>query len=242
MQNLLIILLSLSAFSAKADFTVLVIDTGLSKERTELTKYVSEEVKYKYNDTHELGHGTHITAIILEHACPGVKIIPCSFWSETSEVDTLTKELNCLKKGLKFDINIVNMSLSGLSHSKMEEKLLKIYEIKKIPVITALGNDDLYLKQEKGKKDVGSYPADLKLNNIVRIGALRDMKFSEKTNFASNVLYLEGDKWAAGKEAGTKTFMRGTSQAAAYYTGLQVKKYCEEAKKELDFARSLSNN
>lgn len=242
MTNLLSILILLSAFTAKADFTVLIIDTGLSSERTELTKYVPKTYKHDYEDLHEQGHGTHVTSLILKHACPGVKIIPCRFWKKPGDGKTLKRELNCLKMGLKLKVDLVNMSLNGTDYEKMEEKLLKIYEIKKIPVIVALGNENEYLKLEKEEDDLGSYPADLKLNNITRVGGLKGSKFYEFTNLASNAIYLESGYWAASKKPDSKTYMAGTSQATAFYTGQKVKEYCENSKKVLDFFSKIVDN
>ena len=72
--SILLALLLLVTLESRADITVLVIDTGLSSQRADLTKYVPKTYKTEYEDFH--GHGTHVISLILRKACPEVKIIP----------------------------------------------------------------------------------------------------------------------------------------------------------------------
>lgn len=232
MKYLVSILLMISALQAKADITILIVDTGLSTAREDLTKYVPDTYLDDYEDDyrgkgHE-GHGTHVTSLILKNACPQVKIIPCKFTK--GEQDNLKNELKCLKLGLKLKVDLVNMSLNGLTYSRAEHKLLKVYEKRKIPVHVALGNEGM-LVENKFVRWGGSYPASLNLTNIVKIGSLNKGFFSTHTNMGSGVKYVEGAFWGAAKQPNKQTFMKGTSQATAYYTGLYVKKYCETTKK-----------
>lgn len=220
MRCIIPILLFLLSFSANATLRVLIIDTGLSYNRTELISYVEKGHKFQ-NDEH--GHGTHITDLILRNACPQVKIIPCKFQGKGIQ-NSLRAEVQCLKMGLKLNVDLVNMSLSGTSYSKSEYEILKKYEERSIPVHIAIGNEGRYLSQ-KGFK---TYPSQLKLNNIIRIGELFKNKLSEHTNISTNTRYIAGAFWAASIEEGKSVYMRGTSQATANYTSLIIKKYCEK--------------
>lgn len=209
-----------------ADFTVLIIDTGLSSNRTELTKYVEPYFLEYYDDIN--GHGTHVTSLILRHACPSVKIIPCLYYTGKEE-ELLERELKCLKTGLKYNVDLVNMSLYGPDKSEEEYKLLKKYEKASIPVHVSLGND--------GSATLPAYPADLKLDNLVKIGALNERAFAESSNLRSNAKYFHYRYFAADLSKYGVQVMAGTSQATAYYTGLKVKEYCQKRKKKLTLSK-----
>lgn len=224
MRFLVTLLCSVFCLSANAELKILIIDTGLSTQRTELTKYVDSEYKANYEDFH--GHGTHVTSLILKNACEGVKIIPCRFYGDGRLNQALNREIKCLKLGLKMKVDMVNMSLNGKDYSREEAAVLKKYEEKKIPVHVALGNEG-----SRSKAEGTSYPADLDLKNLVRVGGLSGHNFAKISNIRSNSVYLPYAFIAADRTPGKTRFMKGTSQATAYYTGLQVKKYCEAPKK-----------
>lgn len=238
----LILLALFFGLTANAEFKVLIVDTGLSLEREDLTKYVYSKYKDNYSDKH--GHGTHIASIILKNACPSVKIIPCMFYYPGVK-NPVKNEVKCLKLGLKHKVDLVNMSLNGKKSFKIEVDVLKEYEKLKIPVHVALGNQGeesrITLpnhpskyelnKNKKAGTIIPTYPADLELTNIVKIGALEGRGFASYSNIRNKAKYFNGTIKGATLVKGGKDYeMSGTSQSTAYYTGLKVKEYCDNQK------------
>lgn len=148
-----------SCTPAHADIKVMVIDTGIGQNNL-LNSYVQYDSSDNYEDN--LGHGTHVTGIILfgnhnrdpkhmilDPVCHDVKIYSCKYvapkpyWGFGGE-DLLSArlEIECIKRATRMGIDIINFSGGGAAYEQREYDAIKEFTDKGGWFVTAAGNDN----------------------------------------------------------------------------------------------------
>lgn len=191
----------------------MIIDSGVNPTIPEIRPYLRFYDPVAIKDWND--HGSHITGIIAEAACPGVEIIPCKgAWDLKASND-------CLQHALNLNVDIINFSMGGDYPEEEEFKLFKQLEAKGIIVNAAAGNDGraLFVKPY--------YPASYNLGNINIVGALNvkgeRASFSNYTGF---MVWEPGVNIYSFDRYGITIPLSGTSQATALHTARMVRKWC----------------
>lgn len=140
---------------------VAVLDTGLNNDEAifdnkviEGKNFVSEQSDVKDLD----GHGTTMSRIVLDTTEGNVKILPIKVLNDEGKGTTLSAY-----KGIKYVIEkkkenpsldfVINLSMSGIGHSKLLEAAINEAYNNNIPVVVSAGNDN---------KDITEYtPANI---------------------------------------------------------------------------------
>lgn len=201
---------------------VVVIDTGVDSKIPQLRKYIPKE----YRDTEAgkdfHGHGTHVFGLIAEKACDDVEIIPCKAFKDPPFIDSLEKTIECLKKAVELDADIVNYSAGGYKFEVEELKVLMQLEKKHTIVVVAAGNDGANIDQYQ------YFPAGYDLSNLVVVGNLAKPQFpAETSNTGTKVVWEKGVDVSSTGPGNRKLVMSGTSQATAKQTGRLVEFFCK---------------
>lgn len=218
------LLLSLSCMAK--DINVFVIDTGVDKSVSTISKYISKDSD---EDTHD--HGTAIVSLILygnlkkkDTVCDNVKITVCNYYKDPAR--GLEEEINCLKKIKKNEYDFINFSGGGYEPSLEEaQELNRILDKSKTRFIAAAGNEgvDIYTKR--------FYPAILKLLNfpIDIIGNGISLKDKARTSnyMSKNIIWVDGRDVSVYIRGGEIKTMNGTSMSAALYTHKLIKEKCK---------------
>lgn len=223
--ELSILIMALGYFHAcnsrAKDLRVMVIDSGIDSNHPDLKRYISKEGSEK--DWHDvIGHGTHIAGIIASSHCPRLKIISCKF--TTDELYPPMDSVDCFKRALNSNIDIINFSAGGGYYEKDEEKVIKAASDKGIKIFVAAGNSN----KDLGSPCWGYFPACLIHDNLTVVGSLRGL--NEKA-YSSNYGRV-GMVWEIGNEVistrpgGGYAVMSGTSQATAMHTKRIIQNMC----------------
>lgn len=227
MKYLILLTFFITSLAFSKEIRILEVDTGIDLSHKRIRTHVSksEWTNPDYIDTNS--HGTHIAGIILEKVCPQVKLISCKyFYDHTAPNDKLIRSIDCFKRALNENVDIVNYSSSGNFYDKDEFNIIKLLGEKGIIFVTAAGNEGKDLSNPL----TSVYPAKYDLPNIVVVGNLED---ESHRHFLSNY-GLKGMKWEFGTEILSTLpdnkfgYMTGTSHAAARYTNKLLLKLCKE--------------
>ena len=212
--------LSISGSCKSEAVTVAVIDTGVDiyhphlKDKIDNRYWSFSDNSSDVSDNH--GHGTHIAGIIAKLS-PQTKILPIKYWDpSTNATDPLTSLVKSINFAVSMKVDIINVSLGGYEASASEFEALKNAEKNNILVIAAAGNDGLNLNKS------AFYPASYNLKNIVTVSSIdKNGKRLPSSNYGNlRELQAPGAEILStlpNKKIGSMT---GTSQAAAYATGL----------------------
>ena len=223
MKTLLFLLISINLYAK--DIVVFEIDSGVDVSHSQIAKHVNkaDNILNSENYIDQMGHGTHIAGLILNHVCPEVKLISCKFINHSGDNDADTKMVNCLERAIIEKPDFINISAGGTNPIDLEYNAMKRIP-QNIKIIVAAGNEHSDLKK------YGYYPASYNLINEIIVGALsEDYKRLPESNYGridmvwevgEHVLStLQGDKW------GYKT---GTSQATAIHTNKLLLEECRK--------------
>lgn len=211
---------------ARQKIRVMEVDTGVSLSHKLISDHVpkSEQTKADYFDTQN--HGTHIAGIILKNVCPQIELISCKYIFLSNPLDNLENSINCFKRALNENIDIINYSSYGNMSDINEYDALKALSDKNVVFVTAAGNDN---------KDISKfynpvYPAKYDLKNLIVVGNLND----DGTKAATSNYGLKKMVWEKGMyvpstfTGGVFGTMSGTSQATARRTNRILLKWCQE--------------
>jgi subtilisin family serine protease len=140
-------------------FRVMEIDTGISQHHL-LKPYVKYDSSYNYQDS--IGHGTHVAGIIVygnqstisydrgtprktmnvdSPVCKQVKIFSCNYFDGLGNSNNLNKIVNCVKRAIKDEIDVINFSGGGIDFSIEEYTALKNFLSTGGILVTAIGNE-----------------------------------------------------------------------------------------------------
>jgi subtilisin family serine protease len=169
------------------------------------------------------GHGTHIAGIIFNQL-KKLKIenkfqfqIVKYFDSDTPSQGLLKASNRSFQYALENHSQLINYSGGGYEANKEENKLIQLLKQKNIPIVAAMGNQNL-------NTDLSPfYPASYGLDNIFAIGAAQA---SQATAIFSNYGSLFMDFLTPGVQIesyglnGAKTYLSGTSQSTANASAL----------------------
>lgn len=211
---------------ARGKVRVMEVDTGISLSHPEITSHIpkKEQTRGDYFDTQR--HGTHIAGLILKDVCPQIELISCKYFFLNNALDSLENSINCFKRALNENIDIINYSSYGNFYSKEEFEVLKQLSDKNIVFVTAAGNNN----KDLSKFYNPIYPAKYDLPNIIVVGNLNN----NGTKAESSNYGLKGMVWEKGMDVysafpGNKFgYMSGTSQATARRTNRILLKWCQE--------------
>lgn len=222
---LLLALFSAKSFSQPKPLKVAVIDTGIAESASiKLCKdghrsFIDNEPLVDYN-----GHGTHIAALIEQHAgnSDNYCLISLKFYANNSQdkVNELYAIKASLKEAIRLKVQYINISAGGASPDKEERLLIEEALNRGIKVIVAAGNNGHDLDQ-----DCNYYPAcyDSRLTIVGNMG-LDNLK-SPSSNYGNYINHWEIGTQVVSKLPGYNNYgpMTGTSQATAITTGKMIK-------------------
>ena len=198
---------------------VAVLDTGLNNEEAIFDNRVIDGKNFVDDkDTKDLdGHGTTMSRIVLDTTEGNVKILPIKVLNDEGKGTALSAY-----KGIKYVIEkkkenpsldfVINLSMSGIGHSKLLESAINEAYNNNIPVVVSAGNDN---------KEITEYtPANID-SAFTIVSADKNNNVIEKTlysNFGANVDYsanghYEYTRTVDDKEVVTK--VDGTSVSSA---------------------------
>ena len=169
------------------------------------------------------GHGTHVSGIISAltgsfQSCSKVSLMVIKYYdANAAGQKNLENTIKAFRYAVQNHAAIINYSGGGSEYSEIEHKIIAEAREKGILVVAAAGN-------EKQNTDIyGYYPASYDLSNIISVAAITKTK---KLVVSSNYGVENVDVAAPGKNIYSTLphhrygYMTGTSQAAAYVTGL----------------------
>jgi hypothetical protein len=210
-----------------------VIDSGICSTHVDLQGRLLEGIDYIDDDNDpddEFGHGCAISGVIAANinnndGIAGVslnaKILPIRIL-DSNGIGSYSDLIQAITYATKNDVDVINLSLGGLVHSKTLKKAVN-YAVKNgVTVVAAAGNtgDDTIL-----------YPA--KYEKSIAVGSLDKDKMP--SSFSSNNKGI--DIWAPGRDIvstglkNTYTTMSGTSFATANVSGLALLQHEVNGKK-----------
>lgn len=221
---------------------VMVIDTGIDCQNKELTKYtdmtkycqkqwfnyVGHKLELLPKEQDQNGHGSHVTGLIIEHACKGVEIIPCKYYEvDGSSFNNLANTVVCIQSAIENKVNIINYSSDGLASSKEEKEAIGRFVNMGGTFVSSAGNNGQNLDI------VPRYPVSYRLSNMIGVGSLStDGNKMSSSNFANWLVWELGmsvESWLLDNHRG---YMSGTSQACAIHTSKLVANWCASKKKK----------
>jgi len=230
------LLLANIAFAGEKRIKIAVIDTGISPVAKDLlVRNISGELIPLRNFLCHSGHrdftettlsdaaphGTHIAAIIAASIDPKKTCMVIIKWYHTVEMTEVNKEktmiglVDAIRYASSLRVEFMNLSLEGNAYIGIERAAISEAISLGIHVVVSAGNKGIDL-------DIicETFPACYKMRSsrFRVVGALTpDGRKAQYSNFGSPVT-----NWEIGEQERLGLFMRGTSQAAAVYTGRWV--------------------
>jgi hypothetical protein len=210
--------------SVERNVVVAVIDTGVDTQDELLQNRLIEGLSEDMADAN--GHGTTMAEIIASQTGENVKIMPIAAFDE-SGTSTVAKVYFAIENAIAANVDVINISASGLGESKVLTKAIADAKNVGIPVIVAAGND---------ASDSKNFMPGNVLDAITISATDKEKNFAEYSNYGETV-----DFSAIGilvKDMGTEdesddVVLAGTSIASAYvsaYAALLLTNEVEEGK------------
>jgi len=205
--------------SVERNVVVAVIDTGVDTQDELLQNRLIEGLSEDMADAN--GHGTTMAEIIASQTGENVKIMPIAAFDE-SGTSTVAKVYFAIENAIAANVDVINISASGLGESKVLTKAIADAKNVGIPVIVAAGND---------ASDSKNFMPGNVLDAITISATDKEKNFAEYSNYGETV-----DFSAIGilvKDMGTEdesddVVLAGTSIASAYvsaYAALLISEY-----------------
>lgn len=205
---------------------VAVIDTGVDLNNP----FLNQEGRYPASIDDKNGHGSHVTGIIslLTQNNKMIDIIPYNYYNKDhSGQKNLESFLTQLKKAIKDNVDIINISGGGPEPSEIEKELIELAQKKGIIVVTASGNESTDLdnivkcyfmcNSTFAVNQSKYYPASYGLSNIISVANYVNRKRVENS---SNI----GKETVALGTYGTNipSFNKNFSTIPMYMTGTSM--------------------
>ena len=170
---------------------VAVIDTGVDLNNP----FLNQEGRYPASIDDKNGHGSHVAGIIslLTQNNKMIEIIPYNYYNQDhSGKDNLESLLVQLKKAIKDNVDIINISGGGPEPSKREKELIELARKKGIIIVTASGNESTDLdniikcyfmcNSPFAVNQYKYYPASYGLSNIISVSNYVNRKRVENSS------------------------------------------------------------
>lgn len=124
-----------------AEVTAAVIDSGYDTGRATGRIVSAADVTGKGNVNDDMGHGTAMADIILNHTPEAVKVMPIKVTDEAGRTSALKMYLG-LMYAIEHEADLINISMTAYksSHASFVENAIEEAEHKGIPVIVSAGN------------------------------------------------------------------------------------------------------
>lgn len=224
----LIVLAMLMSFQVKAEpIKVLVIDTGFDfKSKWTSVNFPKPVLCPKghkdftqtgLNDTN--GHGTHIAGLIGKYAeNSDYCIMVAKFYDKNDNVNNTINSLMAIKYAIDQKVDIINFSGGGNNRLEVECKLITKALDSGIAVVAAAGNYSDNLNRYP------FYPAmcDSRVIVVANLDPL-NKKLAPTSNYAENVIAVNGTNIVSLMPDNKLGVLSGTSQSTAIYTGKLIK-------------------
>jgi major intracellular serine protease len=215
---------------AKAEtIRVAVIDTGFdfdskwsnsNLDKPKLCKDGHKDfTKTSVKDNH--GHGTHIASLIAK----GNKdidycLVILKFFNKEPTEPTLLAEIKALTYAINLKVDIINLSLSGNVHSRLECFLISKALDMGIKVVVAAGNEGINISRGK------SYPAmcDKRIKVVINGENVRNISSTSNFFNGNNAFFINGEDILGLGLNNSELTLSGTSQSAALLTSKLLRK------------------
>jgi subtilisin family serine protease len=165
-----------------------------------------------------VGHGTHITGLILGDSPPTeLKIMVLKYFSKSSgSGQNLAASTEAFKYALKMGAQLINFSGGGALPDADERQVLLRTAQANIPIFAAAGNESRDISQR------GFFPASYGFSNILAVTSVsRTGRLSLHSNFSKTLFTVAalGDDVESDLPGQRRGRMSGTSQSTAITTG-----------------------
>ncbi|MBQ5386030.1 MAG: S8 family serine peptidase, partial [Lachnospiraceae bacterium] len=161
--------------SVERNVVVAVIDTGVDAQDELLQNRLIEGLSEDMADAN--GHGTTMAEIIASQTGENVKIMPIAAFDE-SGTSTIAKVYFAIENAIAENVDVINISASGLGESKVLTKAITDAKNVSIPVIVAAGND---------ASDSKNYMPGNVLDAITISATDKEKNFAEYSNYGETV-------------------------------------------------------
>jgi thermitase len=175
----------------------------------------------------EHGHGTHVAGLIArEGADSRVRLMILKYYdTRNTGAENLAFSTQAMHYAVRMGARIINFSGGGMMKSSIEESVIRAANERNILLVAAAGNEGL------NSDFMPFYPAGYELPNILSVAAV-DLKgqLLKGSNFglASVDLAAPGHNLRSLLPRGRHGVMSGTSQAAAFTTGVAAQVLAEK--------------
>lgn len=247
-----------------AQINITVVDQGVDKNHSLFKNKISSVISVIENeqgtDDEVDGHGTHVAGIIVNNLKDSFsyKIHIVKNQSESllnklrsskSFDESISREAwsayipNAINEAIKNKSQIVNLSQITYMKTKELEDSIRLAQKHNILIIAASGNKNFdlglikkgYLKGDKSKPEVGSFPCSFQLDNVICVGNYEKVRNRNiMSNFGKEII----DIFAMGMNiksacVGGKSncVMSGTSMSVPRVSALIAKVWNQESKK-----------
>ena len=216
---------------------VAVIDTGIDPTHPDLKdnlwhkngtdEYGWDFVEKKKNPMDEYGHGTHIAGIIgataksgagVSGVAPNVSIMALRCLDPKDDKASVNYCVQAINYAVENGAQIINFSAGGTDFSAAEKKAIEAAGKKGILFVTAAGNHAQNL-DSAGK----FYPASYGLDNIISVAATtirNELQAMSNWGLHNVNVAAPGEKIFSTFPHNRFSYLSGTSQAAAFVTGV----------------------
>ncbi len=187
---------------------VAVIDTGC--DLTAIPGRIAEGTDQSITDAN--GHGTLMAEIIASQTTENVKILPMKVFDDTG-VSTVGQVYSAIMSAIDFEVDIINLSMSGEGTSQMLTTAINMATEKGIIVVVAAGNE---------ASDVNGFmPGNIEAAITVSATDKSEV-FAEYSNLGSRIDYSavgEIIKDQGTEDTSDDEYYSGTSVASAFVSG-----------------------
>ena len=205
------------------DIVVAILDSGLNASDKIFDGRVVEGKNYiDDKDTSDIyGHGTVMSRIVLENTTTNedsqVKIMPIKVLNDEG-VGTTLSAYKGIKYAIEKKVDVINLSMAGIGHSKLLESAINEAYNNNIPVIVSAGNDN---------KEITEYtPANVESAFAIASATYNDNQIIKElySNYGSDnnkVDYCAKGHYEYRREINNReviTSVNGTSVSSAYVT------------------------
>ena len=209
------------------NIVVAVLDSGLNNgdeifnDKLVEGKNFVDENSDKTDDVY--GHGTTMARVVLDTTnSSNVKIMPIKVLNDEGKGTTLSAYKG-IKYAIEKNVDVINLSMSGIGHSKLLESAINEAVNLGIPVVVSAGNDNKEITEYTPANIESAITVSSAYENVLEDGKIEYQKsfysnYGSDTNnidFATNG-HFEYKRNINDKEVTTK--VEGTSVSAAYVT------------------------
>jgi|GEM_PF-2954087 len=214
---------SIDRVKSDRDIVVAILDSGLNASDEIFDgRIIAGKNFIDGKDTSDIyGHGTVMSRIVLDNAMSNeqnqVKIMPIKVLNDEG-VGTTLSAYKGIKYAIEKKVDVINLSMAGIGHSKLLETAINEAYNNDIPVIVSAGNDN---------KEITEYtPANIESAFAISAAANNDNSITKElySNYGSNtnkIDYSTKGHYEYSRVINNReviTSVNGTSVSSAYVT------------------------